>query len=120
MDSIETRLKHFRLRQPPEGLRERVRRAACPAPPAWRRLIHTVEGCAATVLLVYGSCAWYEQGTVALQKECRIVPPDVQEERCAEQVAVLTEGLDLAELQPYLAAHLLDTYYRPYVVRPSS
>jgi len=120
MDSIETRLKHLRLRQPPEALRERVRTAARPSPSEWWRILRTLEVCTLAVLVVCGWCLWYEQGSEVLRRECRIVPPEVQEEWLTEQVAELTEGLETANLNPYLTAQMLDSYYRPFVVRPSS
>ena len=120
MDKTETRLQSFRLRQPPEALRERVLSAARPAPSEWRRLLRTVEGCTVAVLLVYAGCAWYEQGTETVQRDCRTAPPAVQEERITEQVARFTAELGLPEMQPYLAAQLLDHYHRPFVVKGAS
>lgn len=120
MDPIEARLKALALPPPPDGLRRRVLSAARPAPTEWKRLQHTLEGCAVALMVVFAGCAWFEHGSEALRQSCRTTPPDIQRGVVVQQVADVMDGLDAPDLRRYLAARLLEDYARPYVVRPDS
>ena len=118
MDTIETRLGALALRQPPEGLRERVLSAVPPAPSEWGRLLHTLEACAAALLVVAGWSLWYESGSESLRQACRTTPPDAYRQAIEERLMAHAEENPVA--YEYAVARLMEAYTQSYVVRPES
>lgn len=115
MEPIEKRLAAYTLRRPPEALRGQVLNAPVPRPASeWKRLRQTVQACAVALVVVYAGCAWFEQGTEALRRQCRSLPPGQHKEIVLRQVAEITDDLDVPEIQRYLIAQLLEEYQRPY------
>lgn len=118
MDTIETRLSACALRQPPEGLRERVLSTARPAPSEWKRMLHTLEACAVALLAVGGWCLWYESGSESLRQACRITPPDTYRREIEERL--LAQAEENPVIYEYTVALLMEAYTQPFVVRPES
>lgn len=118
MDAIETTLKTMRLRRPSEALRGQVLASATPAPPEWKRLAHTLEGCAVALLVVAGWCLWFEHGSESLRQECRIMPADSYRREIEERL--VAQAKENPIVYEYAVAMLMEAYTKPYVVRPES
>ncbi len=118
MDNLEQRLLSQQLRKPPEALRERVLSGAASSRSEWKRFLYTLEGCAATLLVVSLWCFWYEAGSESLRLDCRTIPPDVYRFQVEAQLKSQADGDPVA--YEYALAKLMDAYTAPYVVRPDS
>lgn len=117
MDRIEERLKSLDLAAPPDALRKRVLKAAGRERLSeWKRLQHTMEWCAATLIAVYGWAIWFESGSEEIRQGLRTTTYAEQLAHVEQQVAeTLAEAAD-EPLVDYVVAQRMAAYSRPFVV----
>ncbi len=117
MDRIEERLKSLALAAPSDALRARVLDAAGRERPSeWKRLQHTMEWCAATLIAVYGWSIWFEGGSEEIRQGLRTTTYAEQLARVEQQVAeTLADAAD-EPLVDYVVAQRMAAYSRPFVV----
>ena len=117
MDRIEERLKSLAMAAPSEALRMRVLGAAQRERPSeWKRLQHTMEWCAATLIAVYGWSLWFESGSEEIRQGLRTTTYAEQLARVEQQVAeTLADAAD-EPLREYVVAQRMAAYTRPFVV----
>ena len=117
MDPIEERLISLALTAPSDSLRARVLKAAQRERPSeWKRLQHTMEWCAATLIAVYGWAMWFESGSEQIRQGLRTTTYAEQLAHVEQQVAeTLAEAAD-EPLREYVVAQRMAAYTRPFVV----
>jgi hypothetical protein len=117
VDRIEERLKSLALAAPPDALRKRVLKAAGRERLSeWKRLQHTMEWCAATLIAVYGWAIWFESGSEEIRQGLRTTTYAEQLAHVEQQVAeTLAEAAD-EPLVDYVVAQRMAAYSRPFVV----
>lgn len=117
MDTIEERLKSLVLAAPSDALRARVLDAAGRERPSeWKRLQHTMEWCAATLIAVYGWSIWFEGGSEEIRLGLRTTTYAEQLARVEQQVAETLAETAVAPVQDYIVAQNMAAYTRPFVV----
>lgn len=117
MDRIEKRLESLALAAPSDALRARVLSAARRERPSeWKRLQHTMEWCAATLISVYGWSIWFESGSEQIRQGLRTTTYAEQLAHVEQQVVeTLAEAAD-EPLREYVLAQRMAAYTRPFVV----
>lgn len=117
MDRIEKRLESLALAAPSDALRVRLMRSAGRERPSeWKRLQHTMEWCAATLIAVYGWSLWFENGSEQIRQGLRTTAYAEQQARVEQQVAeALADAAD-EPLREYVVAQRMAAYARPFVV----
>lgn len=117
MDRIETRLKSLALVAPPDALRARVLKAASRERPSeWKRLQHTLECCAAMLIVVYGWAIWFESGSEEIRQGLRTTTYVEKQAQVEREVAETLAEAAEAPVRDYIVAQNMAAYARPFVV----
>lgn len=117
MDWIERRLESLAMAKPSDALRVRLMHAAsCEHPSEWKRLQHTMEWCATTLIVVYGWAMWFESGSEQIRQGLRTTTYAEQLARVEGQVAEALADAAEEPLREYVVGQHMAAYARPFVV----
>lgn len=118
MERIEDRLKSVKLSAPSDALRTRVLKAAeRERPSEWKRLQHTLEWCAASLIAVYGWAIWFESGSEEIRQGLRTTTYAETQARVEREVALALSDAAEPPVRDFIVAQSMAAYARPFVVQ---